>query len=95
MSTALDTGQLSLWPQVGHRNHYLFSDYYLSIRLPTLEIWQKPSGLPTTFTYFYLFFYREAFLGVERQQSFLARVFDQAFGNKYNERESEAVENRG
>lgn len=46
MSTVHDVQQLTLWSEAGHRNHYLFSDYYLNVRLPTLDAWQKPPGLP-------------------------------------------------
>jgi hypothetical protein len=45
MSTTHDVQQLTLWPEAGHRNHYLFSDYYLNARLPTLDVWWKPPDL--------------------------------------------------
>ena len=41
--------QLTLWPGIGHRNHYLFSDYYLNARLPTLPLWHNPPGLSAAF----------------------------------------------
>jgi hypothetical protein len=41
--------QLTLWPGIGHRNHYLFSDYYLNARLPTLSLWHNPPGLSAAF----------------------------------------------
>ena len=27
-----------------HRNHYLFSDYYLDHRAPLLQAWRPPTG---------------------------------------------------
>lgn len=47
MPKTYDAQQLTLWPEALHRNHYLFSDYYLNERLPSLPDWQNPSGLST------------------------------------------------
>jgi hypothetical protein len=49
MPTSGNAQQLSLWPGIGHRNHYLFSDYYLNARLPTLPLWHNPPGLSAAF----------------------------------------------
>jgi Alw26I/Eco31I/Esp3I family type II restriction m6 adenine DNA methyltransferase len=42
-----DAQQLTLWSEAPHRNHYLFSDYYLNERLPSLPEWQNLQGLST------------------------------------------------
>lgn len=49
MPTSNHPKQLGLWPNIGHRNHYLFSDYFLNERLHELAEWQNPAELSTVF----------------------------------------------